>query len=432
MALRLTVISEQSAELGDTGSIVLGVGGGNIGRARDNDWVLPDPQRYLSSHHARVQFRRGTFFIEDTSTNGVFVNDATQALARRGPHALAHGDVLRLGAYRVRVDIDGSAESQTGEASSVYAVGEMLPELQKLSRSLSTRNDIGSDLDVAALLSPGEAPAPPRPRVEAPPLPSVPVAVSAPSTNGALTNDDALLKFDQAQSHSAEQSRSGEHARVTPPPRAGANLQAAPGAAHRISSGAAAFCRGAGIDPQRFPEDTHAKLLYLGGLLLREALVGLKGLALAQHDIQATLQVAAPGSESRPTLRNAPIDDLLVQLLAGHERRELDALMWLREKISMARRHDEAMARSMYVALAEFVARLDPRELSIGAERHRVNGSANLDDTLAHRFRSITESSSGGLPHLYAEAFTQAFQEELRRNGAPARSRPETPRGESR
>ena len=71
MALKLTVVSDQREQLGPLSSIVFGVGGGGIGRASDNDWVLPDPLRYLSAHHARVQFRNGTYLLLDTSTNGV-------------------------------------------------------------------------------------------------------------------------------------------------------------------------------------------------------------------------------------------------------------------------------------------------------------------------------------------------------------------------
>ena len=46
MALRLTVVSEQREALGSRASIVLGIAGGSIGRAHDNDWVLPDPNCY--------------------------------------------------------------------------------------------------------------------------------------------------------------------------------------------------------------------------------------------------------------------------------------------------------------------------------------------------------------------------------------------------
>ena len=54
MALRLEVISNQRQTLGALSSIVLGVSGGSIGRALDNDWALPDPRRYLSGHHAQI------------------------------------------------------------------------------------------------------------------------------------------------------------------------------------------------------------------------------------------------------------------------------------------------------------------------------------------------------------------------------------------
>src|SRR5579863_10623448 len=99
MALKLTIIDDQRGQPGRGGSIVFGVGGGGIGRAHDNDWVLPDPQRYLSAHHARVQFRDGTYYLLDTSTNGVFINDRTEALGRRVSHPLRDGDRLHLGDY---------------------------------------------------------------------------------------------------------------------------------------------------------------------------------------------------------------------------------------------------------------------------------------------------------------------------------------------
>src|SRR5471032_3181465 len=88
MALKLTVLSEQHASLGARASIVVWVGGGTIGRAHDNDWVLPDPNRYLSAHHARVKFRDGAYHLIDTSSNGVFINDRVEALGRRSSYVL--------------------------------------------------------------------------------------------------------------------------------------------------------------------------------------------------------------------------------------------------------------------------------------------------------------------------------------------------------
>lgn len=389
MALRLTVISDHREQLGANGSIVLGVGGGNIGRARDNDWSLPDPMRYLSSHHARIQFRRGNFYLEDTSTNGVFVNESEQALSRRGPHQLSDGDVLRMGPYILRVSLDGSGESEA-EASSVYPV-----ETEPMDHAST-----GVELEVDELFF-------------------VPAAA---------TRDAGLAHFDKAQRQATANSRvlagpPAEPSVPVPAPTAlptpnRQSLQAAAGAEGRVASGAAAFCRGAGIDPLQFPAESNVRLLYLAGLLLREALVGLKGLSLTRYEIQSSyhLEGMNGATESRPALRTAAIEDLLIQLLMGHEKHEIDALLWLREKLGNARRHEEAMQRALQIALAEFTSRLDPNELSIGADQQQqVNSVISIDNALSNRFRSITERTSGGLPHLFAESFSRVYLEEYRR-----------------
>jgi len=76
MTLKLTIISEQRVKLGGHSTFVLRQSSGTIGRAYDNTWTLADPHRYLSAHHARILFRQGAYFIEDTSTNGLFLNGA--------------------------------------------------------------------------------------------------------------------------------------------------------------------------------------------------------------------------------------------------------------------------------------------------------------------------------------------------------------------
>jgi len=74
MALRLRIVSEHARILGEGSTKVFGVHGGTIGRSTDNEWILPDPERYLSGKHARVDFRAGTYVLVDTSSNGTYVN----------------------------------------------------------------------------------------------------------------------------------------------------------------------------------------------------------------------------------------------------------------------------------------------------------------------------------------------------------------------
>src|SRR5437763_11493981 len=99
--LKLRVVGDQGRSLAERSSATFSVQGGTIGRSADNDWVLPDPLRYVSAHHARVQFREGHFYLQDVSTNGVYVNDDMEPLAKRGSggYRLADGDGLRRGEY---------------------------------------------------------------------------------------------------------------------------------------------------------------------------------------------------------------------------------------------------------------------------------------------------------------------------------------------
>ena len=63
MALTLRVTSFHSQALGADSTRGFGVQGGSIGRALDNDWVLPDPEKYVSSHHAQIMCRGGSAMI---------------------------------------------------------------------------------------------------------------------------------------------------------------------------------------------------------------------------------------------------------------------------------------------------------------------------------------------------------------------------------
>src|ERR1700722_4877155 len=149
MALKLTIIDDNVSQPSRGGSIVFGVGGGGIGRAHDNDWVLPDPQHYLSAHHARVQFRHGAYYLLDTSSNGVYVNDDTAPIGRRSTFLLRGGERLRLGDYDLVVSIGPDpAPDDAPEAASITPVNAELA----LEDLISTRGDIGADLNVGDLL----------------------------------------------------------------------------------------------------------------------------------------------------------------------------------------------------------------------------------------------------------------------------------------
>jgi type VI secretion system protein len=106
MGLRLEIISQQRQSLGEIGVKDFGQDGGTIGRSLSNDWALPDRNRFLSAKHASVDYRSGSYYIIDTSTNGVFVNEAEQPVGRGRPQRLFDGDRIRIGEYLILAKIE--------------------------------------------------------------------------------------------------------------------------------------------------------------------------------------------------------------------------------------------------------------------------------------------------------------------------------------
>jgi type VI secretion system protein len=75
----------------------------SIGRSPGNDWVLADPDRQLSKTHCVIAGGGGHYMLTDLSTNGVFVNGATERMPREGQIELTDGDDFRIGEYVFRV-----------------------------------------------------------------------------------------------------------------------------------------------------------------------------------------------------------------------------------------------------------------------------------------------------------------------------------------
>jgi type VI secretion system protein ImpI/type VI secretion system protein len=88
-------------------------GGGefSLGRAPDNSWVLPDPERHLSKRHCVLAFRNGGWQIADLSTNGTFLNRETTPIGQGAIRDLRDGDRIRLGAYEIELRIEEEALS---------------------------------------------------------------------------------------------------------------------------------------------------------------------------------------------------------------------------------------------------------------------------------------------------------------------------------
>ena len=129
-------------------------------------------------------------------------------------------------------------------------------------------------------------------------------------------------------------------------------------ALYDVHSGLQAFCRGAGIDPEKLPADAQTRMLHLTGQLLREALVGLKDLERSRGELRDRFRIELPPPEPddpRPSLVRLTVDELLLDILVQHESRSIDAVQWLREAVGEAKSHEQAAAQAMRAAFVEFL-----------------------------------------------------------------------------
>ena len=61
MALQLEIISEHREIVGDDAVREFVEDGGTIGRSLNNDWILPDPDKYISGKHAAIDYKGGVY-----------------------------------------------------------------------------------------------------------------------------------------------------------------------------------------------------------------------------------------------------------------------------------------------------------------------------------------------------------------------------------
>jgi type VI secretion system protein len=439
MALRLRVISDQRLRLGDKSTFVFGVSGGSIGRSAENDWVLPDDMRYVSGRHARIVFHKGRYLLQDTSSNGTYVNDQDHPLGNQNPHELKTGDILRIGEYHVQVQIDSATDFSLDD-SALYATGSTssrrrAPAQSDLGASLRLENLLEASGDLSTdELKPVNAfgqqvsartRALVREQYREPEPPAAPLEAEL---------DEAAARRIARLAKATEKQQANRQL-TTPAPApapAAPTAPSPPPMSHGPDNtvGLQAFCRGAGIGFESLPVDAHARMLLLAGQLLRETLLGLKEGNRTQQGQRNQMRVTwqKEPTDLLPSLERHSVEELIQELLKAHDSRRFDAVQWLRETFSTARRHDNAMLEATRAAFIEFIGRLDPRDLATRFERggqRKLGAQAQGPqhwERYGEFYRSLCEMQPGALPHVFVESFAQNYEQSSRDAGQSSNS----------
>jgi type VI secretion system protein len=459
MALKLRVISDQYKALGKRSSRLFGVTGGRIGRSTDNDWVLPDPDRYVSSHHAKVSFRAGQWVLEDTSTNGVFINGSDTPASIDGAYSLQDGDRLRLGDYEIIVSVDDRNDFPP-DASGQMPAPPAIRAKSAPAKKTNVGEDLGEELDITDLLSdPLIQPAgntfdwgltpelesqPTKPVPKTPPPIPVLTPLDAKASHSAsasaakprngfaslLDNEDfeqRTVAHGKKNDDWQMQTRPYDRKTMTALTNASTLSRIEPDRPKRSSDGQAdssgveAFCRGAGIDPSALPADTQAALLTLAGQMVREMILGLMEALKVRSDMKNRLRLSQttiqPG-ENNPLKFSASVDEAVKKLLDPHGSRYLGPIEAIRDSFADLRMHQGALVSAVQAATDELMSRIEPGELQErfdrGLKRGAILGAANKMkywDLYVEFYQVLNQRNEQGLPGLFAEEFARTYAE---------------------
>lgn len=414
MILTLEVIGEQGAQLGAGRRKVFHAIGGTIGRLPDNDWVLPDP--YVSGRHALVRYLNGRFFVEDTSTNGVFVNSPDSRLSRTQAHALKNGDVLFIDAYEIKVSIE---KESAAEAESKDPLAALQGRVDR-----------------------GNAPKPQR----RPRAPEPEIAIAPPDEDRTASmasrapKEDVVDRSNETQWFGLSEMQlpdpSPEPPRpkvvaVRPPPARRSEPKPAPARNSNVddSSQMLKLLEAAGVSEVEASDE----LARTCGEILRVTVGGLMEVLRARDQMKDELHLRSTtfkAVNNNPLKFSANVEDAFHNLLVRQNAAYLEPTEAFAEALQDVRDHQSAVLAAMRLAFETMLAQFDPNQLQEEFDRHMKKGSilgvpAKLRywDLYRDKYGETIKDADESFRTLFGNAFAKAYEEQMERLKSRGRKR---------
>ncbi len=422
MYLTFEVISANAAVLGEARRAVFTVDGGRIGRAAENDMVLPGAG--VHRHHATVRFINGVFFIEGVGANGIAVNNPDVVLPRNEPYPLKNGDRVYIDEFEVAVATSATppvapnkpASTRAGALPTSASIEPSAPRTAPPSEPLI---EPSGELDpLRGLNARAAVPSQARPQESAWNHSSALADHFSPSLAGpgnAIPEDWDKTSFNrsklqpQAPVPPASARPAAPPARTPSPPRAAASAA--------TSFDWEAFLRAAGVDPANVPADTAAVL----GHIMRTVVQGLIEVLRARSEIKTEFRMPVTQvkvSENNPLKFAANAEDALLSLFGRRNPAYLPPQEAFEDAFKDVRFHQLAMLAGVRAGFDHLMSRFDPDQLTETFERQGRRGlfggsKAKYWELYEERFREMAAESDETFRRLFGEEFARAYEQQL-------------------
>ena len=400
MPLQLEIVSEHKEIVADDHVRVFREDGGTIGRSLENDWILPDPDRFISGKHATIDFQSGAYYLADVSTNGVYLNEDEEPLGQGNPRRLFHGDRLRMGDFEFEVTLD---EGQDLEMPPPLPMTVVPDHIEQLVDEASLKSGIqmldeeeitGGDAFQAALF-------------------------------GETVKEDDAPQNEQVndQPNPFEAGPSKEEQKMID-------------AAHLLDS----FMKGLDISRAEIhPSTDPLEVMENAGRVLKEFVDGTSDLLASRTSLKSMFrldQTTVLPRHNNPLKLAENTRDSMMQLLVGKEGEYLCPVDAVREVCRDLKFHHDAVLEAMIGAYQEFADRFDPDELQQNFDKtldgkpiFKKMNQLKYWQLYCDLYPIMTQPGSGRFPHQFSEEFVRCYEKQLAefkrmdRNGNSQKSR---------
>ena len=435
MSLCLTITSYHKITPGQCSEKSMNQGSMAIGRSSDNDWVLPDPERLVSSQHCVIQYKDGRYYLTDNSTNGVELVNAGIRLRRGNSELLQDGELIRIGDYEIQARIDfnmqaidsqpfagdspNSFEALMGAVANKPAPTPVIaPQFQGAS-SMDTLPDLFDFLSPTAVPPPTVADHVPSEQHDfRPPTPVAVPVVETPVVSGSVIPEDWDLFGDTPAPLASAPPPPPPAPIIQPPPVV---EPAPPVADTRQPDLLQAFLRGAGLDQLRLDKAQAEAQMENIGRSYRLMVEGLIDVLRARASLKGEFrmqQTMIQPAENNP-LKFAPNADEALLLLLRHGNQAFMAPdIAVRDSFDDLRAHQLAVMAGVEAAIKHLLTRFEPAQLE--ERMGKPGGLSNLFagsrqaqywQQFTELYSNISREAQEDFQDLFGREFSRAYEE---------------------
>ncbi|UVK98697.1 type VI secretion system-associated FHA domain protein TagH [Pseudomonas sp. B21-048] len=359
--------------------------GGVIGRGEDCDWIIPDRKRHLSNHHAAISYREGTFFLTDTSSNGIQDSESGARLRKGEPMRIEHGSVYVLGDFEIRAQLVRAPATFDGEVGRPQAAGSTIPDDAFLDldplNALDQQERVYSEID--ELISPSTTIEDPRQRADY-----------------ARIDMESLMVPELID--------------------APAELAPTPQAVERQSEGFwEHFGAGLGVDLKGLDHDAREALALNAARLLKQSVGGLQQSLRTRSELKNELRLAqttAQGTHKNPLKFAVDAGEALGILLQGNKPGQLPAEQALSRAFRDLQAHQVALLTASRAAVRGTLEHFSPQQLTLRFERDNkpLLVTSGSRWRAYGRYHQALRQDDDWSERLLARDFAQAYEEQIR------------------